>query len=72
MSREGRIMIVKLAVAGDMMGLSAALNNVAHEVTAETLEPTLLKRIRDSDFVSFLDTQGSRRQDQHGYCPGIS
>lgn len=56
MSREGRIMIVKLAVAGDILELSAVLNKVPHEVTAETLEPTLLKRIRNTDFVNFLDT----------------
>jgi CRP/FNR family cyclic AMP-dependent transcriptional regulator len=34
-SREGRTMIVKLAVAGDILGLSAVLNTLAHEVTAK-------------------------------------
>lgn len=55
-SREGRVMILRLATAGDVLGLSAALNNVQHEVTAETLEPTVLKSIRRKDFMEFLQT----------------
>lgn len=56
MSREGRVMILKLAGAGDILGLSAVLNDTPHELTAETLEPTLLKSIRKSDFLDFLKT----------------
>lgn len=56
MSRDGRVMILRLAVAGDILGLSAVLNNTPHEVTAETLEPTLLKRVRNKDFVDFMQT----------------
>lgn len=55
-SREGRVMILRLAGAGDVLGLSAALNNLHHEVTAETLEPTVLKKIHRKDFMEFLQT----------------
>ncbi|RXS96559.1 Crp/Fnr family transcriptional regulator [Silvibacterium dinghuense] len=55
-SREGRTMILRLAAAGDVLGLSAALNNLPHEVTAETLEPTRLKAIRRHEFLAFLES----------------
>lgn len=55
-SRDGRVMILRLAGPGDVLGLSAALNNVQHEVTAETLEPAILKSIRRKDFMEFLQT----------------
>jgi len=54
MSREGKVMIVRLAAPGDLLGLSAMLNHTAHEVTAETLAPTVLKKIANEDFANFL------------------
>jgi CRP/FNR family transcriptional regulator, cyclic AMP receptor protein len=57
-SSEGRTMILKLACAGDLLGLSAALSDLSYEVTAETLEPTVLKSIRRADFLEFLQTYG--------------
>lgn len=53
-SRDGRVMILRLAGAGDLLGLSAALNGLRYEVTAETLEPTILKSVRRDDFMEFL------------------
>ena len=38
-SREGRTMILRIADAGDVLGMSAALTNGDYEVTAEALEP---------------------------------
>ncbi len=38
-SREGRTMILRLADAGDVLGMSAALSAGDFEVTAEALEP---------------------------------
>ncbi|MGA2250677.1 Crp/Fnr family transcriptional regulator [Terracidiphilus sp.] len=55
-SRDGRVMILRLAGGGDVLGLSAALNNMQYEVTAETLEPTILKSVRRADFLEFLQT----------------
>src|ERR1700722_5477986 len=53
-SSEGRTMILKLACPGDLLGLSAALSQTSYEVTAETLEPAVLKSIRRGDFLEFL------------------
>ena len=36
-SREGRTLILKIAGPGDVLGLSATLNHMPNEVTAETL-----------------------------------
>jgi len=36
-------MILKIAGPGDVMGLSAVLANVPHEVTAEAIEPCQVK-----------------------------
>lgn len=54
-SREGRTLILKIARAGEVLGLSAALANQAYEVTAETVEPCRLKTIRRQALLDFLD-----------------
>ena len=38
-SREGKTIITKIAEAGDVLGLNAAISNVPYEVTAEMMEP---------------------------------
>lgn len=38
-SKEGRTMILRIADAGDVLGMSAALANGEYEVSAEALEP---------------------------------
>jgi len=38
-SKEGRIMILRIAKAGDVLGMSSALTNREYEVTAEAMEP---------------------------------
>jgi len=54
-SREGRTLILKIARAGEVLGLSAALANQPFEVTAETVEPCRLKTIRRQALLDFLD-----------------
>ncbi|HSY00719.1 MAG TPA: Crp/Fnr family transcriptional regulator [Acidobacteriaceae bacterium] len=54
-SREGRTLILKIARAGEVLGLSAALANQPYEVTAETVEPVRLKTIRRQALLDFLD-----------------
>jgi CRP/FNR family transcriptional regulator len=54
-SKEGRTMILRLAGSGDLLGLSATLSNLPHEVTAETTEPTELKSVPKREFLEFLD-----------------
>src|SRR5271170_6759628 len=55
MSKDGRTMILRIAGPGDVLGLSATLNDLPHEVTAETLEPTQLKNVRRAEFLQFLE-----------------
>ena len=57
-SREGRTLILRIAQAGDVLGLGAVISGTALEVTAETLEPALLKKVRADDFIRFLERFG--------------
>jgi CRP/FNR family cyclic AMP-dependent transcriptional regulator len=57
-SRDGKTMILKIAAPGDVMGLSAVLANVPHEVTAEAIEPCQVKAVRKQEFVDFLGRHG--------------
>ena len=53
-SREGRTMILRLAEAGHVLGLSAALSSNEHEVTAEAMEPCRVRAILVTEFLNFL------------------
>jgi CRP/FNR family cyclic AMP-dependent transcriptional regulator len=57
-SRDGKTLILKIAGPGDLMGLSAVLANVPHEVTAEAIEPCQVKIVRKQEFVDFLNRHG--------------
>ncbi|SFS18666.1 CRP/FNR family transcriptional regulator, anaerobic regulatory protein [Granulicella pectinivorans] len=57
-SREGRTLILKIAMPGDVLGLGAVISGTRYEVTAETIEPTQLNRIRRDDFLEFLNRHG--------------
>jgi CRP/FNR family transcriptional regulator, cyclic AMP receptor protein len=57
-SREGRTLILKIAMPGDVLGLGAVISGSTYEVTAETIEPTQIKSIRREDFLSFLQKHG--------------
>src|SRR5438477_7588400 len=39
-SSDGKTIILKMAAAGDVLGLSATISNRPYEVTAELMEPT--------------------------------
>ena len=53
-SREGKTAILRIASAGDVLGVSEALAGTHHEVCAEVLEPVRAQVIRVKDFVVFL------------------
>lgn len=55
-STDGHTLIVRLAKYGDVLGLSAALNDLPHEVTAQTIGPCRFKHIGQHTFLSFLRT----------------
>jgi CRP/FNR family cyclic AMP-dependent transcriptional regulator len=58
-SRDGRTMILKIALPGDVLGLTATLNDLPSEVTAETLEPCQIRSVRRRDFLDFLAQFGN-------------
>jgi CRP/FNR family transcriptional regulator len=57
-SRQGKILIVKIAAPGDVLGLGAVLSGNRHEIMAETLEPCTVKHIAREEFLAFLERHG--------------
>lgn len=58
-SKEGRTLILKIAMHGDVLGLGAVISSGSrYEATAETIEPTEIKSIRRDDFLSFIQKHG--------------
>lgn len=51
---DGEMMIVKLAHAGEVLGLSSVITDTPHELTAETLQPCMLAFISSQDLLRFL------------------
>ena len=60
-SSRGRILILKIARAGDLLGLAAAISASRHEMTAETLVPTIIRTIPSDDFLNFMERHRSVR-----------
>jgi CRP/FNR family transcriptional regulator, cyclic AMP receptor protein len=57
-SREGKTLILKIAMPGDVLGLSSTISGTPHEVTAATIEPTQIKTILRNDFLGFIEKHG--------------
>jgi CRP/FNR family cyclic AMP-dependent transcriptional regulator len=55
-SREGKILILKTAEAGEALGLSAAVSGVNYETTAETATPCQLNFVDRQRFLELLQT----------------
>jgi CRP/FNR family transcriptional regulator, cyclic AMP receptor protein len=55
-SREGKTLIVRLAHAGDILGLHATVSGAPYELAAETLQPCQVEFIKRDDFIKFLET----------------
>jgi CRP/FNR family transcriptional regulator len=53
-SPDARVIITRIARAGEILGLCAALSGDAYEVTAETLEPSQVNFVRRADFLRLL------------------
>jgi CRP/FNR family transcriptional regulator len=53
-SPNGRTMIVKLAEAGEVLGMSATISGKPYEVTAETIDPCQVNFVKRDDFLKFL------------------
>ncbi len=52
---DGKTFLVRIAKAGDVLGLSAALSETPYEVTAEALEWTQLRTFNKANFLEFLN-----------------
>lgn len=53
-SRNGDTMILKIAGPSDVLGLSAVLADVAHEATAQVIQPCQVKTIRKQEIFEFF------------------
>ena len=53
-SSEGRTLILRIAKAGEVLGLMAVLSGQPYEVTAETLRPCQIAFVRSDDFFRFM------------------
>jgi len=56
-SREGKVITLKTAEAGEALGLSAAISNVGYETTAETATPCQLNFVERKEILELLDSQ---------------
>jgi len=57
-SKDGKTLILKIAMPGDVLGLGAVISGSRYEVTAETIQPTEIKSIRREEFLEFLKKHG--------------
>lgn len=53
-SRDGKVIILQIAEAGEVLGLSAVISGSAFEATAEVIEPCQISFIRKADFLRIL------------------
>jgi CRP/FNR family transcriptional regulator len=53
-SREGRTFILRIAKAGEMLGLHAIITGKPYELTVETMQPSRLTFVERNDFLRFL------------------
>lgn len=56
-SKEGKVLILKQAVAGEVLGLSAAISGTNYEMTAETACPCQLNFVSRQDLITLLQNQ---------------
>jgi len=53
-SSEGKTLIMRVAKAGEILGLMPALSGSPYEVTAETIHPCQIAFVRREDFLRFV------------------
>jgi len=57
-SRDGKTLILRMAQAGEVLGLHATVSGKPYELTAETLQPSQLDFVKRDDFLRFLQNHG--------------
>ncbi len=55
-SREGKTLIVRIAEAGEVLGLHAVVTGGRYELTVETMQPCQLNFVGREDMLHFLNT----------------
>ena len=60
-SAEGRVIILRVAHAGALLGVSAALRGSTHDATVETLERSRIDFVPRSDFLRVIDETNATR-----------
>ena len=53
-SSEGKTLILRIAKAGEILGLMSVLSGKPYEVTAETIRPSQIAFVRRDDFLRFV------------------
>jgi CRP/FNR family transcriptional regulator, cyclic AMP receptor protein len=61
-SPDGKIMIMRIARAGELLGLMAAMAGQPYEVTAETIHPCQVAFVRRENFLRFVATHPEASQ----------
>jgi CRP/FNR family transcriptional regulator, cyclic AMP receptor protein len=57
-SREGKTFILRIAKAGEVLGLHAIVTGKPYEATVETMQPSQLNFVNREDFLRFLKENG--------------
>ncbi|HKN31982.1 MAG TPA: Crp/Fnr family transcriptional regulator [Terriglobales bacterium] len=57
-SRDGKTLILRIAQAGEVLGLHATVSGKPYELTAEALQPCQMDFIKREDFLRFLQNHG--------------
>jgi CRP/FNR family transcriptional regulator, cyclic AMP receptor protein len=53
-SADGRVLILRIAGPGELLGLSAAVSDLPYKATAEAIEPCQVSFVRKEEFLRFL------------------
>lgn len=57
-SREGKLLILKTAMPGEVLGLSATISGMTYEITAETATPCQVSFIDSKRFLALMQLHG--------------
>ncbi|HEX8196142.1 MAG TPA: Crp/Fnr family transcriptional regulator [Pyrinomonadaceae bacterium] len=57
-SKDGKVIVLRIAEPGEVLGMSAAVSNSAYKATAEVLESCQVNFVRKDDFLRFLEHNG--------------
>ena len=57
-SREGKVLVIKIAQPGEIIGLSAAISGEAYEITAETMGPCLVNFVERDGLLRLMERSG--------------